>query len=124
MKMVDEEKIALTPAVEISYLTEEEQYELFAIMELEQSTPSLSQANRMKRMSQSGNLDMDMLYEIFGEEKANQREQIRIRADLLADYFPDGYTPKQKVELIENLVKEWHLNQTQQQSRSNEKRGR
>lgn len=115
IKMVDEERIALTPAVEISYLTEEEQYELFAVMELEQSTPSLSQANRMKRMSQSGKLDMDMLYEILGEEKANQREQIRIRADLLADYFPDGYTPKQKVELIENLVKEWHSSQSKKQ---------
>ena len=93
-------------------------------MELEQSTPSLSQANRMKRMSQSGKLDMDMLYEILGEEKANQREQIRIRADLLADYFPDGYTPKQKVELIENLVKEWHSSQSQKQIRSNDRKGR
>ena len=123
MKMVDEEKIALTPAVEISYLTEEEQHELSEVMEWEQSTPSLSQANRMKRMSQSGKLDMDMLYEILGEEKANQREQIRIRADLLADYFPTGYTPKQKVELIENLVKEWHSSQSQKQIRSNDRKG-
>ena len=124
MKMVDQENIALTPAVEISYLTEEEQYELFAVMELEQSTPSLSQANRIKRMSQSGKLDMDILYEILGEEKANQREQIRIRADLLADYFPDGYTPKQKVELIENLVKEWHSSQSKKQIKPKETKGR
>ena len=124
IKMVDEEKIALTPAVEISYLTEEEQYELFAVMELEQATPSLSQANRMKRMSQSGKLDMDMLYEILGEEKANQREQIKIRADLLADYFPDGYTPKQKVELIETLLKEWNSSQSKKQIKPKEKKGR
>ena len=120
----NEIKIAFNPAVEISYLTEEEQHELSEVMEWEQSTPSLSQANRMKRMSQSGKLDMDMLYEILGEEKANQREQIRIRADLLADYFPTGYTPKQKVELIENLVKEWHSSQSQKQIRSNDRKGR
>ncbi len=124
MKMVDQEKIALTPAVEISYLTEDEQYELLAVMELEQSTPSLSQANRMKRMSQSGKLDMDMLYEIIGEEKPNQREKLKLYADTLEEYFPSDFTPKQKVELIQTLVKEWHLNQTQQQSRSNEKKGR
>jgi ParB family transcriptional regulator, chromosome partitioning protein len=111
LDMVDEEQIAFTIAVELSYLKEEEQYELHAVMDLEQCTPSLSQANRLKRMSQSGQLDMDMMYEILGEEKANQREQIKIRADTLEQYFPLDYTPKQKVELIEKLVKEWHEEQ-------------
>lgn len=111
LDMVDEGRIAFTIAVEISYLTEEEQYELHAVMALEQCTPSLSQANRLKRMSQSGQLEMDMMYEIFGEEKANQREQIKIKADSLEQYFPSDYTPKQKVELIEKLVKEWHEEQ-------------
>ena len=124
MDMVDEEKLAFRSAVELSYLSEEEQYELHAVMELEQVIPSLSQANRMKRMSQSGKLDMDMLYEIIGEEKPNQREKLKLYADTLEEYFPSDFTPKQKVELIQTLVKEWHLNQTQQQSRSNEKRGR
>ena len=124
LDMVDEEKLAFRSAVELSYLSEEEQYELHAVMELEQVIPSLSQANRMKRMSQSGKLDMDMLYEIIGEEKPNQREKLKLYADTLVEYFPSDFTPKQKVELIQTLVKKWHLNQTQQQSRSNEKKGR
>lgn len=122
--MVDEEKLAFRSAVELSYLSEEEQYELHAVMELEQVIPSLSQSNRMKRMSQSGKLDMDMLYEIIGEEKPNQREKLKLYADTLEEYFPSDFTPKQKVELIQTLVKEWHLNQTQKQSRSNEKKRR
>ena len=112
LDMVDDERIAFTIAVELSYLTEEEQFELYAVMDLEQCTPSLSQANRMKRMSQSGKLDMDMMYEVLGEEKPNQREQIKINADSLSKYFPPDYTPKQKVELIEQLVKDWHEQQT------------
>lgn len=113
LQMVDEEKIAFTIAVELSYLTEEEQYELHAVMDLEQCTPSLSQANRMKRISQSGGLEIDAMYEILEEEKPNQREQIKIRADKLSQYFPSDYTPKQKVELIEKLVKEWHESEQQ-----------
>ena len=111
LDMVDEGKIAFTIGVELSYLTEEEQYELHAVMDLEQCTPSLSQANRMKRMSQAGTLDMDEMYSILEQEKPNQREQIKIRADTLADYFPKDFTPEQKVELIESLVKEWHEKQ-------------
>ncbi|WP_246543206.1 hypothetical protein [Fusibacter paucivorans] len=122
LDMVDEDKLAFRSAVELSYLSEEEQYELHAVMELEQVIPSLSQANRMKRMSQSGKLDMDMLYEILGEEKPNQREKLKIYADSLEGYFPSDYTPKQKVELIETLVKEWSLNQTK--TKTMEKKGR
>ena len=109
--MVDEGKIAFTVAVELSYLKEEEQYELHAIMDLEQCTPSLSQACRLKVMSQHGTLDMDAICMVLEEEKPNQREQIKFRADSLAKYFPENYTPKQKTDLIEQLLKEWYEKQ-------------
>jgi len=108
LDMVDEGKIAFTIAVELSYLKEEEQYELYAVIDLEQCTPSLSQANRLKRMSQAGNLDMDAMYDVLGEEKPNQKVQIKIQAERLDQYFPSNYTDRQKVELIEKLVKSWH----------------
>lgn len=111
LDMVDEGKIAFTIAVELSYLKEEEQYELHVIMDLEQCTPSLSQACRLKVMSQHGTLDMDEICMVLEEEKPNQREQIKLRADSLAKYFPDGYTPKQKTDLIEQLLKEWYEEQ-------------
>ena len=117
LDMVDEGKIAFTVAVELSYLNEEEQYELHAVMDMEQCTPSLSQANRLKRMSQSGELDMDAIYLVLEEEKPNQREQIRIRSDRLNPYFPESYTNRQKIELIETLVKEWHREQVQSKGR-------
>ena len=109
LDMVDEGKIAFTVAVELSYLKEEEQYELHAIMDLEQCTPSLSQACRLKVMSQHGTLDMDAICMVLEEKKPNQREQIKLRADTLAKYFPEDYTPKQKTDLIEHLLKEWYI---------------
>ena len=118
LDMVDEGKIAFMIAVELSYLSEDEQYELHAVMDLEQSTPSLSQANRMKRISQSGKLDIDEIYSMLEEEKPNQREQIKIRASTLEEYFPDDFSPKQKVELIEQLVKEWHEKQIKDKERN------
>lgn len=108
LDMVDSGQIAFRTAVEISFLKEEEQYDLHAVMDIEQCTPSLSQAQRMKRLSQQGTLDIDMLYQILEEEKPNQREMIKIRADVLDDYFPKSYTPNQKIQLIEKLVKEWN----------------
>ncbi len=87
LDMVAEGKIAFTIAVE------------------------LSQANRLKRMSQSGTIDMEQMFELLEQEKPNQREQIKILADSVADYFSEGYTPKQKVDLIEKLLKEWHEEQ-------------
>lgn len=111
LDMVDDGKIAFTIAVELSYLTEEQQYELYEVMDVEQCTPSLSQANRMKRMSQSGSLDMDVMFSILEQEKPNQREQIKLRADSVAKYFPENYTPKQKSDLIEQLLKEWYEKQ-------------
>ena len=118
LSMVDEGKIAFTVAVELSYLTEEQQYELYEVMNMEQATPSLSQANRLKRMSQSGTLDMEGMFLMLEQEKPNQREQIKIRADKLDAYFPEGYTPKQKTDLIEQLLKEWHENQIKQTRRT------
>lgn len=122
LDMVDEGKVAFTIAVDLSYLTEKEQYELYEVMNMEQCTPSLSQANRMKRLSQSGELDMDRMFLILEQEKPNQREQIKLRADTLAKYFPEDYTPKQKTDLIERLVKEWYekqeLEKTQSQVKS------
>ena len=111
LDMVDEGTIAFTVAVELSYLSEEEQYELHAVMDMEQCTPSLSQASRIKCLSQSGKLDMDAIYRILEEEKPNQREQIRIRSDRLNPYFPENYTDRQKIDLIEKLVREWHQEQ-------------
>lgn len=125
LDMVDEGKIAFTIAVELSYLTEEEQYELYEVMDMEQCTPSLSQANRMKRMSQSGSLDMDTMFSILEQEKPNQREQIKLRADSVAKYFPEDYTPKQKTDLIEQLLKEWYEKQRQEKKQgSDSSRGR
>ena len=118
LDMVDEGKIAFTIAVELSYLTEEQQYELYEVMDMEQCTPSLSQANRMKRMSQSGELDIDGMFLILEQEKPNQREQIKLRADTLAKYFPEDYTPKQKTDLIERLVKEWYEKQELEKAQS------
>ena len=77
-------------------------------MDMEQCTLSLSQATQMKVISQQGKLDMDAIFQILEQEKPNQREQIKIRADMLNRYFPDYYTPQQKVEVIERLVKNWH----------------
>ena len=124
LDMVDGGKIAFTIAVELSYLSEKEQYELYEVMDMEQCTPSLSQANRIKRLSQSGRLDMDAIFLILEQEKPNQREQIKIRADSLAKYFPEDFTLSQKVELIEKLVKEWHENRMQiNVAENNRKRG-
>lgn len=118
LDMVDDGKIAFTIAVELSYLTEEQQYELYEVMDMEQCTPSLSQANRIKRMSQSEELDMDKMFLILEQEKPNQREQIKLRADAVEKYFPEGYTPKQKTELIEKLLKEWHEKQEHDKTQS------
>ncbi len=118
LDMVDDGKIAFTIAVELSYLTEEQQYELYEVMDIEQCTPSLSQANRMKRMNQSGSLDIDTMFSILEQEKPNQREQIKLRADSVAKYFPEDYTPKQKKDLIEQLLKEWYEKQEHEKKHS------
>lgn len=104
LQMVDEGKIALTPAVELSFLKKDEQENLFATMESEEATPSLSQAQRMKSMSQSGQLDMDMIFSIMTEEKGNQKETLKINTSKLKKYFPKDTTPKQMEEIIIRLL--------------------
>ena len=104
LQMVDEGKIALTPAVELSFLKKDEQENLFATMESEEATPSLSQAHRMKSMSQSGQLDMDMIFSIMTEEKGNQKETLKINTSKLKKYFPKNTTPKQMEETIIKLL--------------------
>ena len=104
LQMVDEGKIALTPAVELSFLKKDEQENLFATMESEEATPSLSQAQRMKKLSQSGRLDMDMIFSIMTEEKGNQKETLKINTSKLKKYFPKNTTPKQMEETIIKLL--------------------
>ena len=104
LQMVDEGKIALTPAVELSFLKKDEQENLFATMESEEATPSLSQAQRMKTLSQSGRLDMDTIFAIMTEEKGNQKETVKIGMERLKKYFPKGTTPKQMEDTIIKLL--------------------
>ena len=104
LQMVDEGKIALTPAVELSFLKKGEQKNLFATMESEEATPSLSQAQRMKSLSQSGRLDMDTIFAIMTEEKGNQKETVKIGMERLKKYFPKGTTPKQMEDTIIKLL--------------------
>ena len=107
MKMVDEKKIAFTPAVELSYLKPDEQRMLIDTIESEQSTPSLSQAQRMKKLSQSGELDCDKLFSIMTEIKKPERNEIRLTSDILEKYFPKNYTPQKMQEVIIKLLESW-----------------
>ena len=104
LQMVDENKISLTPAVELSFLRKEEQENLLITMESEEATPSLSQAQRMKSLSQSGRLDMDTIFAIMTEEKANQKETVKIGMERLKKYFPRGTTPKEMEDTIIRLL--------------------
>lgn len=102
LKMVDEQRIAFSVGVELSYLTEYEQQDLFETIELEDKTPSLSQAIQMKKLSQSGKLDSDTISKIISEEKPNQREKISFQLDELCKYFPKKYTPQ---DIYKRLLK-------------------
>ena len=106
LQKVDEGRIALTPAVELSYLTDAEQEDLLETMESEDCTPSLSQAIQMKALSQSGQLDMDTIFHIMTQPKANQQEKISFKVSELRDYFPRHYTAAQMIQEIILAVKE------------------
>ena len=121
LEMVDREKIAFRPAVEISYLTEEEQWYLSETIESEEATPSLSQAIRMKRHSQKGTLDIDRIFHILTEQKANQVEKVKISMDKLEDYFPRGTPPKKVEEVILKLL-EHYFHQRSSKIRDREER--
>ena len=104
LQMVDEGRIALTPGAELSFLAQEEQENLLTTMESEDATPSLAQAQRMKKLSQAGQLDMDTIFAIMTEEKGNQKETVKIGMDKLRKYFPRGTTPQQMEETIIRLL--------------------
>ncbi len=108
LEMVDEKKIAFNIGVELSYLQKDEQKDLLETIESEDCTPSLSQAQRMKKLSQSGELSMDIIFGIMTEEKANQKEKLQFKVDDLKTYFPKNYTPKQMEETIFRLLNEYH----------------
>jgi ParB family chromosome partitioning protein len=107
LQMVDDGRIAFNPAVELSYLAEKEQYNLLETIESEDCTPSLSQAQRMKKLSQDGKLDTDAIFAIMTEEKPNQKEQIKLPKDRIKKFFPKDYTAKQMEEVIMKLLADW-----------------
>lgn len=104
LDLVDESRIAFSPAVELSFLTKTEQAELWDIIQCQDCTPSLSQAVRLKKLSQKGALTPDRIYEIMREEKANQKERIRIEVSQLRKYFPKDYTARQLENTILQLL--------------------
>lgn len=104
LDLVDESRIAFSPGVELSYLTKLEQAELWDIMQSEDCTPSLSQAVRLKKISQSGELTSEKLLEIMGEQKANQKERVRIEISRIRQYFPKGYTVRQMEDKILKML--------------------
>ena len=107
LHMVDEKKIALTPAVELSYLTQREQRDLLETMESEDCTPSLSQAILMKKLSQAGELDMDKIFEILRQSKANQQDKISFRVEDLRKFFPKSYSTSRIQETILKLLSDY-----------------
>ena len=117
MKMVDEKKIAFTPAVELSYLKPDEQRMLIDTIESEQSTPSLSQAQRMKKLSQSGALNDDVMLSIMTELKKHEKNEIRLSSDILEKYFPKNYTPQKMQEVIIKLLESWQKKRQMNQER-------
>ena len=108
LQMVDDGKIALTPAVELSYLTKQEQRDLLETMECEDCTPSLSQAIQLKKLSQAGDLNMDKIFDILREPKANQQDKISFRVDDLRKFFPKSYSAARIQETILKLLTDYY----------------
>ena len=115
LTMVDENKIAFRPAVEISYLKPDEQAYLLETIRSEDCTPSLSQAQRLKKISQDGLFTKDTASDILAEEKPNQKEQLRFPVERLRRYFPRDYTPKQMEDTVERLLADWQKKHTQRE---------
>ena len=116
-QMVDDKKIAMTPAVELSYLKPREQALLVETIESEQATPSLSQAQRMKKLSQMGALDEDIMLDIMSEQKKPERDDITIKSETIQKYFPRSYTPLQIEQTIIRLLEAWMKKRNKQQER-------
>lgn len=110
LELVDNNLMAISPAVEISFLTKQEQEDLIETMESEDRTPSYSQAIRMHKLSEQGKLDMDTIFDIMTEEKLNQRENIKFTVDSLQKYFPREVTPQEMIETIQNLLEKYQRN--------------
>ena len=117
LDMVDEKKIAFNPAYELSFLKKEEQVDLLDAMDSEQATPSLSQAQRLKKYSQEGHLTLDMMRVIMGEEKKSDLDKITFTSDTLRKYFPRSYTPQRMQETIIKLLEQWQRKRQQQHER-------
>ena len=107
LKMVDEERIAFTPAVELSYLPENEQKKLVAEIEYADATPSLSQAQRLRKFSEQGRLSVDTIFAVLSEEKPNQKEQVRFLTEDIRKYFPQNYSNKDMQNTIIRLLEKW-----------------
>lgn len=107
LSMVDDKKIAFNPAVELSYLKPEEQNDFLEAMDYAQTTPSLSQAQRLKKFSQEGKCSLDAMCAIMSEEKKGELDRVTIKNDVLRKYFPKSYTPKQMEEKIIQLLEQW-----------------
>ena len=117
MQMVDDSKIALTPAVEISYLTNQEQRELLETMECEDCTPSLSQAIQLKLLSQSGNLDIYTVFDILTQRKPNQQDKISFRTEDVRKFFPKSYTAAQMQDVILRILEGYQRQRQRSQER-------
>ena len=117
LDMVDEKKIALNPAYELSFLKKEEQVDLLDAMDSEQATPSLSQAQRLKKYSQEGHLTLDMMRVIMGEEKKSDLDRVTFTSDTLRKYFPKSYTPARMQETIIKLLEAWQKKRQRDQER-------
>lgn len=117
LDMVDEKKIAMNPAVELSYLKPDEQKQLLEAIDLEQSTPSLSQAQRMKKFSQEGRLTFDVMDAILSEEKKPPETHITLTSDKISKFFPKSFTPEQMEKTIIKLLEKWCRSRQQSQER-------
>ena len=117
LSMVDEKKIAFNPAVELSFLKDEEQIDLLEAMDMEQATPSLSQAQRLKKFSNEGKLSLEVMSAIMSEEKKGDLDKVTLTGDKLKKYFPKSYTPRQMEETIIKLLEGWHKKRTRDQER-------
>ncbi len=117
LDMVDEKKIAFNPAVELSYLDEAQQRDFLEAMNDTQNAPSLSQAQRLKKLAQEGHFSYDVAFAVMGEEKKDELDKVVIKNDTLRKYFPRNYTPKQMEDTIIKLLEQWQRKQQRQNER-------
>ena len=117
LDMVDEKKIAFNPAVELSYLDEAQQRDFLEAMQDTQNAPSLSQAQRLKKLAQEGHFSYDVAFAVMGEEKKDELDKVIIKNDTLRKYFPRSYTPKQMEDTIIRLLEQWQRKQQRQNER-------